>query len=376
MLCPAAARWRSRPRCPMKRTANHSASGRDSARPRPWAAAARRQVVGVPARAFGDDARPSGCRSPRRARAAPPWPGPRRSSMPPCGICHQAPGPSGSLGRIVAAADPDRPVAVQHHDADAGSIGEVVRSVHARRLPQNALGAAAAPKLSSQDRRATALLLLRLRLARPSASGASAFFLPAAAARRAASSARTAAACPSRPPSARSWRSPSLPCRPCLALEVAAQAASLGDRSGCLRLQLRRQLLLDQRRRDRCPWPGSSGPTACSSAPWSGGWRRWRPSGMMVCTEPLPNERVPITVARLWSCSAPATISDADAEPPLISTTIGLPSVMSPGRALARCVSSRPRPLVSTIAPFSRKSSETAIAWSSRPPGLPRRSMT
>ena len=33
------------------------------------------------------------------------------------------------------------------------------------------------------------------------------------------------------------------------------------------------------------------------------------PSGMMVCTEPLPNERVPTSVARLWSCSAPATIS-------------------------------------------------------------------
>ena len=25
------------------------------------------------------------------------------------------------------------------------------------------------------------------------------------------------------------------------------------------------------------------------------------PSGMMVCTEPLPNERVPTSVARLWS---------------------------------------------------------------------------
>ena len=33
---------------------------------------------------------------------------------------------------------------------------------------------------------------------------------------------------------------------------------------------------------------------------------------------------------------------DADAEPPLI-TTMGLPSVISPGLAFARCVSSRPR---------------------------------
>ncbi len=27
--------------------------------------------------------------------------------------------------------------------------------------------------------------------------------------------------------------------------------------------------------------------------------------------------------ARLWSCSAPATISEAEAEPPFTSTTIG-----------------------------------------------------
>ena len=43
----------------------------------------------------------------------------------------------------------------------------------------------------------------------------------------------------------------------------------------------------------------------------------------MVCTEPLPNVPAPITVARLWSCSAPATISEADAVPPSTSTTIG-----------------------------------------------------
>ncbi|MND07857.1 hypothetical protein D3C83_301180 [compost metagenome] len=42
---------------------------------------------------------------------------------------------------------------------------------------------------------------------------------------------------------------------------------------------------------------------------------------MMVCTEPLPKVCVPITVARLWSCSAPATISEAEAEPPFTSTT-------------------------------------------------------
>ena len=46
---------------------------------------------------------------------------------------------------------------------------------------------------------------------------------------------------------------------------------------------------------------------------------------MIVCTEPLPKERVPTAIARFWSCSAPATISDAEAEPPLISTMTGLP---------------------------------------------------
>ena len=54
--------------------------------------------------------------------------------------------------------------------------------------------------------------------------------------------------------------------------------------------------------------------------------------------------------------------------------SLGLPLVMSPGFAKARCVSSRLRPLIVTIAPRSRKSSVTATAWSSRPPGSFRRS--
>ena len=65
-------------------------------------------------------------------------------------------------------------------------------------------------------------------------------------------------------------------------------------------------------------------------------------SGMIVWTEPLPNDWVPMTIARRWSCRAPATISDAEAEPPLISTTIGRPSTMSPGRALKRWMQSGP----------------------------------
>ena len=52
---------------------------------------------------------------------------------------------------------------------------------------------------------------------------------------------------------------------------------------------------------------------------------------MIVCTEPLPKDRVPTMVARWWSCRAPATISEADAEPCLISTTSFCPSVMSQG---------------------------------------------
>gem|GEM_PF-4354693 len=43
----------------------------------------------------------------------------------------------------------------------------------------------------------------------------------------------------------------------------------------------------------------------------------------MVCTEPLPKVRVPTMLARLWSCSAPATISEAEAEPVFTSTTSG-----------------------------------------------------
>src|SRR5712675_1897521 len=91
---------------------------------------------------------------------------------------------------------------------------------------------------------------------------------------------------------------------------------------------------------------------------------------MMVCTEPLPNERVPTSVARLWSCSAPATISEADAEPPLIRTISGLPLARSPGWAARRWVSSALRPRVETISPRSRKVSDTVTASSSKPPGL------
>ena len=54
----------------------------------------------------------------------------------------------------------------------------------------------------------------------------------------------------------------------------------------------------------------------------------------IVCTEPLPKECVPNEMGRLSSCSAPATISEAEAEPPLIRTMTGRPLVMSPGQRI------------------------------------------
>jgi hypothetical protein len=44
-------------------------------------------------------------------------------------------------------------------------------------------------------------------------------------------------------------------------------------------------------------------------------------SGNNVCTEPLPKVRLPTTRARLLSCSAPASTSEALAEPASTSTT-------------------------------------------------------
>ena len=55
--------------------------------------------------------------------------------------------------------------------------------------------------------------------------------------------------------------------------------------------------------------------------------------GMMFCTEPLPKERSPMIRARFWSRRAPATISEAEAEPALMITTTG--TSMSPAWSLA-----------------------------------------
>ncbi|MNP60529.1 hypothetical protein D3C76_1556220 [compost metagenome] len=69
-------------------------------------------------------------------------------------------------------------------------------------------------------------------------------------------------------------------------------------------------------------------------------------SGSTVCTEPLPKLSVPISTARFWSCRAPATISDAEALPPLIRTTSGTPSLASAGSAEKRSSELAIRPLV------------------------------
>ena len=80
--------------------------------------------------------------------------------------------------------------------------------------------------------------------------------------------------------------------------------------------------------------------------------------------------------ARPWSLSAPATISEAEAEPPFTSTTSGAPSMRSPGVASIRKRASEVRPSAVTMTPESRKSSATATPASSTPPGLLRRSST
>ena len=97
----------------------------------------------------------------------------------------------------------------------------------------------------------------------------------------------------------------------------------------------------------------------------------------MDCTRPFPQLVWPAMTARSWSCSAPATISDADAEPLLRRTTTGMREwVFLPGaEKLCSWAPFRPR-VTTTFSLFARKKSDTAMAWSRRPPGFPRRSKT
>src|SRR5436190_4551915 len=90
---------------------------------------------------------------------------------------------------------------------------------------------------------------------------------------------------------------------------------------------------------------------------------------------PLPNVRVPTTFARLRSCSAPVTISDAEAVSRSTSTTSGASGRSGLPSAFSVRVGTE-RPLVVTIVPPLRK--RLAISWASstKPPPLARRSST
>jgi len=81
-----------------------------------------------------------------------------------------------------------------------------------------------------------------------------------------------------------------------------------------------------------------------------------------VCTDPFPKEVVPSTRARLWSCSAPTTISEALALPPLIRATIGYVRLTVLGLAGNSLVFLLILPLMDRIIPSSIKRSETLIA--------------
>ena len=93
-------------------------------------------------------------------------------------------------------------------------------------------------------------------------------------------------------------------------------------------------------------------------------------NGMIDWTDPFPYVLLPSNTALFWSCSAPATISEAEADPLLINTIKGLPLIRSPFFAKNFLFSSFLLPLVETISPSSRKKSEILIAWDKSPPGL------
>ena len=67
-------------------------------------------------------------------------------------------------------------------------------------------------------------------------------------------------------------------------------------------------------------------------------------------------------IALLWSFSAPAKISEADADPLFIKITIGFPFISSPFLAKNFLVSEIFLPFVETISPSSKKKSVILIA--------------
>ncbi len=94
-----------------------------------------------------------------------------------------------------------------------------------------------------------------------------------------------------------------------------------------------------------------------------------------ICSNALPNERRPSSSARSWSCSDPASASEALALRVSMSTISGR-SVKSPSRLVTKVVSTsflRPTALKTTV-PFGKNSEAISTADTTTPPGLPRRS--
>ena len=92
--------------------------------------------------------------------------------------------------------------------------------------------------------------------------------------------------------------------------------------------------------------------------------------GSTAWTEPLPKVFSPITIALLWSCNDPLTISEADAEPSFTSTTNGSLVLVFELDASNFSSSSAFLPFWETIIPLSTNKSTTPIAWDNNPPGL------
>ncbi len=107
-------------------------------------------------------------------------------------------------------------------------------------------------------------------------------------------------------------------------------------------------------------------------------FRMFRPgSSYSVWTDPFPKLVSPMSTARSWSCSAPATISVADALRSPISTATSRSGYWSSRVARKTRLWPGDRPRVSRIScRRSRNRSATFIPWSSSPPVFRRMSST
>ena len=98
-------------------------------------------------------------------------------------------------------------------------------------------------------------------------------------------------------------------------------------------------------------------------------------SGSTFWTDPFPKVFFPNTIPLLWSCIAPAKISEAEAEPSFVSTISGISS-NAPFLPLFRSpVSPNFRPFVFTIIFSSKNSVAMPRVASNNPPPLFRTSM-